>query len=323
MSTSNYLKRIAFVGAGGNSGSYMVEALLKTGKHAVTAITREGSTSKLPKGVDVAHVNYDNLATITKALKGHDALIITLGGRAPPDHQSKLIQAAAEAGVHWIMPNEFSPDTASEELLNDIPIFGPKKQAREEIEKTGVCAYISLVTGFWYEWSLAIPAAYGCDFGNRTMTFFDEGETRASTSTWQQVGRAVAGLLSLPVKAEGGDKERCLENFKNKVVYVSSFTVTQKEMFASVLRVTGTKESDWKISKEPAVERYKTGSEAMKSGDHIGFAKMLYTRIYFPDGTGNFETNKGTVNALLGLPTEDVDEATKRAEKRSETDPWG
>jgi hypothetical protein len=42
-------------------------------------------------------------------------------------------------------------------------------------------------TGFWYEWSLAIPAAFGVDFGSRTVTLFDEGETRVSVSTWPQV----------------------------------------------------------------------------------------------------------------------------------------
>jgi len=51
----------------------------------------------------------------------------------------------------------------------------------------GKSSYIALSTGFWYEWSLAIPAAYGLDFANRSMTFFDEGETKILTSTWPQV----------------------------------------------------------------------------------------------------------------------------------------
>jgi hypothetical protein len=48
---------------------------------------------------------------------------------------------------------------------------------------------------------------------------------------------------------------------------------------------------------------------------------MLYTRVFYQDGAGNIE-QKGTLNSLLDLPTEDIDEATKIAIERSKTDPW-
>ena len=146
--------------------------------------------------------------------------------------------------------------------------------------------------------------------------------------SWQvtdscQVGRAVAALLSLPIQAEGSNKEACLENFKNKVVFINSFTVNQKDMLESALRVTGTKEDDWTINKEPTQERYSSGIKEMKEGNRIGFAKMMYTRVFYPDGSGDFEHNKGTLNALLDLPKEDIDEATKIAIERSKTFSWG
>ncbi len=40
---------------------------------------------------------------------------------------------------------------------------------------------------------------------------------------------------------------------------------------------------------------------------------MIYTRIFYPDGAGNIE-GKGTVNKALGLPEEDLDDATTREE---------
>jgi hypothetical protein len=40
------------------------------------------------------------------------------------------------------------------------------------------------------------PVPVGIDFAKRTVTLFDEGEAMISTSTWPQVGRTVAGLLS-------------------------------------------------------------------------------------------------------------------------------
>lgn len=45
---------------GGSVGKYLVDELVKTGKHKVTAITRSDSTSKPPAGVEVKKVNYDD-----------------------------------------------------------------------------------------------------------------------------------------------------------------------------------------------------------------------------------------------------------------------
>lgn len=90
-------------------------------------------------------------------------------------------------------------------------------------------------------------------------------------------------------------------------------------MLESALRVTGTKENDWTITKEPAQERYSSGIKEMQEGKRIGFAKMMITRVFYPDGCGDFEHNKGTLNSLLDLPKEDIDEATKAAIERSKT----
>ncbi|KAF2651113.1 NAD(P)-binding protein [Lophiostoma macrostomum CBS 122681] len=322
MASPNYISKVAIVGAGGNIGSQITDALLKTGKHALTALVRTDTQSKLPEGVTSKTIDYEQPQTIVDALKGQDALVITLGGFVPKDTQSKLLHAAVEAGVPWVFPNEWSPDSANEELVKDVFIFQSKGATRKEIESLGKISYIAVSTGFWYEWSLAIPAAFGIDIANRTATFFDEGETKMSTSTMPQVGRAVAAILSLPIKAEGSSQEGSLEGLKNRVVYVNSFTVTQKDMLESVLRTTSTKEDDWKITKRNVQEWYSEGLEEMKKGERIGFVKMMYGRVFYPDGCGDFEHNKGTINHLLDLPKEDIDEATLLAIERSKGPRW-
>lgn len=103
----------------------------------------------------------------------------------------------------------------------------------------------------------------------------------------------MAGLLSLPIKLEGQDKERCLEQFKNRHVYVSSFTVSQKDILTSILRVTQMSLNDWKVTKEPSNERYINGIKAMKGGDQMGFARMMYSRVFYPDDCGNFKKTQG------------------------------
>lgn len=69
-----------------------------------------------------ANVDYSNETSLVEALKGQDCLIITLGRAAAPNAQSQLVQAAAKAGVSYIIPNLWGYDTRDGELFKD---FGP------------------------------------------------------------------------------------------------------------------------------------------------------------------------------------------------------
>lgn len=321
MASSNHIKNVAIVGAGGNSGSYMAAELLKTGKHQVTALSRAGSTSKLPDGIISKQVDYEKPETLVSALKNQDALVITMAVTAPKDQQKKLVNAAVEAGVKWVMPNHWAPDTTDEGLARDVVNLGGIASFQEWIEEEGKINHLSLATGYWYEWSLAIPNSYGFDLVNRKVTFFDEGQTKICTSTWPQVGRAVASLLSLPIKAEGSGKG--LDDFKNSVVFTNSFTVSQQDMLDSVLRVTGDKKEDWTIEKQPSAERYAQGVKAFKEGDRKALSLVMYSRVFYADGNGDFESRRGTLNSLLGLPRENIDEATKVAIARAKASQQG
>lgn len=296
-------------------GAFVVEALLKTGKHRVTAISRADSKSTMPSGVEVKRVDYDQQESLVDALKGHDALIITMGAMAPPTEQRKLVEAAAAAKIPWVLPNEYSSDLTNEGLQKDTFLGQAKQEVRHYIEQLGVSDWIAIACNFWYEFSLAGgPIRYGFDFDNRTVTFFDDGKTRINTTTWPQTGLSVARLLSLKVLPEDEqDKSTCLSHFRNKPMYVSSFCINQREMFDSVLGVTGTKEDDWKVESQDVVQRYQEGCEAFKTGDMRGFGQLLYSRVFYPDGSGNYEMRHGLHNDVLGLPKEDLDEATKIA----------
>ncbi|KAF1810025.1 NAD(P)-binding protein [Eremomyces bilateralis CBS 781.70] len=317
MAASNRIRNVAIVGAGGHVGTFISEALVKTGKHIVTGITRTGSQSRLPAGVISKTVDYNKPETIVDALRGQDLLIITLAVQVPKETCLQLINAAGDAGVKWILPNEWGLDNTHKELVKDVPVFEAKDVNRKAIKDLGKSSYIAVATGVWYEWSLAIPSAFAFDIVNRSVTLIDEGEAKISTSTWPQVGRTVAALLSLPIKPEGSNPEACLEHFKNTAICADSFYINQKDMLESVLRVTGTKREDWTITKEVSQERYATAVREMEGGDWNGFAKMMYTRIFYPDDAGVFD--KDTVNSLLGLPKEDLDEATKAGIERSKT----
>ncbi|CAD0113025.1 unnamed protein product [Aureobasidium uvarum] len=302
---------------------HTIDELLKSNSHSITALTRKGRNLSLPSSVTVIEVDYTSIEDLTAALHGQDFLMITLSVTAPPYIQSNLVSAAAAAGIKYVMPNAYGFNFNSAALIQDIPVAGMAQQTFSQIETLGM-QHFSLVCNFWYEWSLGVGALYGIDIKDKTATFFDDGETVINTSTWKQCGKAVAKILSLPL----GE----LQKYANSSFYVSSFRISQREMLDSVHRVLGTSDEDWKIDYETTKHRYEQGNESAANGNPMGFAQgnlfflflflpgrrltletiAMYARVFFPDGSGDYEHNRGLDNEALGLQQEDLDEATRK-----------
>ena len=155
------------------------------------------------------------------------------------------------------------------------------------------------------------PHTYGFDLANRAVTFFDDGNTRINTSTLPQCGRGVANLLGLKVLPDDADdRSPCLSHYRNQFIFISSFRVSQRDILDSILRVSGTAASEWTITHEASADRHAAGVEELKRGNFLGFAQLMYSRVFYPDGSGDFESSKGLLNEVLGLPREDLDEYT-------------
>lgn len=279
----------------------------------MTAITRLNSTNKLPEGVRVARVDYssDDDTALVEALQGQQVLLITMAVMAPRDTMIKLVQAAAKAGVPYIEPNWYGHDGANDSLCNDSMLTPGRDLVRAEIERLGVSSYLYLVCNFWYEFSLGGGIdRFGFDFNKRSFVQYDDAKDVAiNTSTWPQCGRAIANLLSLKeIPDDENDQSTTLSQFRNKCTYISSFRLTQRDMFESVKRVTGTTDADWTITHDSVQQRFKDGQSGLKEGNWGLFTKMLYSRMFFPTGDGDYESRLN--NNLLSLPAEDLDEAT-------------
>ena len=145
------LKNIAIVGGAGQSGSPIVKSLLESGKFNVTAITRSESSSTFPSSVKVHKGSYDSEEFLESALQGQEVFIIVLATTAPTDLQTRLIKAAAAASVSWILPCEFGPDAASEELNKVVAFLASKKYYRDQIEELGKSSWISFNSGLWFD----------------------------------------------------------------------------------------------------------------------------------------------------------------------------
>jgi hypothetical protein len=208
------------------------------------------------------------------------------------------------------MPNGYAGDIEHVALGNDTLLGPVAKGQREEIESLRM-QWLTICCGFWYDYSLGGgESRFGFDFEKRAVTFYDEGTTRISVSTLAQVGRAVARVLSLKVLPEHEtDDSLTLSAFLSKGVYVKSFVLSQKDMFESVKRVTGTTDADWTITHEDTKKRYAEGMAQVKTGNMAGFSKLLYARAFYPEDPG--EHSSKAQNELLGLPAEELDQATK------------
>lgn len=286
---------------------------MKTGKHTLTAISRIGSKSPLPEGINVVTVDYDDEQSLTEALNGQQFLFISVAVIAPPDTQDKLIRAAAKAGVPWIMPNSYGSDPDDEKLISENFTGKALLAGIKAVEATGVCSWIAMSCQHWYEYSLTVADwAFGFDYKNKTVTFYDDGNTPIVTSTWRQCGRAAAALVSLKELPEDeNDKSITVSRWRDKAVYVPSFKMSQRDMLDSVQRVTGTTDKDWIIDYEPSRDRWERGKKAMSAHDRTGFVTAMYARDHFP--TDDTDVKDKLDNDRLGLPKEDLDEATARA----------
>lgn len=75
--------------------------------------------------------------------------------------QATLINAAAQAGVKWILPTEYAGDGLNEALVDAVPLFHPKRAARKQVEALaeryeGV-KWIGVATNPWMEFVSLFP----------------------------------------------------------------------------------------------------------------------------------------------------------------------
>ncbi|KAK7413266.1 hypothetical protein QQX98_007854 [Neonectria punicea] len=304
------IERVCIVGATGRIGGAFAKALLQTGKHTVTALTRSDSKGQLPEGIKAVKLDYDNESSIVEALKGQQFLVITLSVQAPQDLHGRIAVAAAKAGVPYVMPNAYGYPIDKENYDEEDTFAAAVLAQIEKVEALGLSTVV-LSCGLWYEWSLALGEQwFGFTIKDRKVTMIDDGKRILTVSTWDQCGRALAALLSLP---ESGPSP-CVGDYKNGRVLINSFRVSQRDMLDSLHRVMGTTNSDWDITYESVEKRMKDGTEELKQGMRTGFAKLLYGRAFnVKKQSSDFAATRPTANGLLGLPKEDLDEATKRA----------
>ncbi|KAI1021974.1 hypothetical protein LB504_007241 [Fusarium proliferatum] len=304
--------------AGGHIGGVFARALIQAGNHVVTALSRSDSKSQLPQGANIIRVNYEDVHSISAALKGQHFLVITLSAAAPEETHARIVKAAAMAGIPYVMPNAFSypiyQDNTREPDLYTSVIISSIENRISDIQRSGAASVV-LCCGFWYEWTLAMgESSFGFSIKDRKVTLFDDGKRVITVSTWEQCGRALVRLLSLPET----NTSPSLADYKNRNVLISSFSISQRDILDSLHRVLGTTDDDWDIKYELSAQRVEEGAEEMRNGSQHGFIKWLCANTFLPENIASDFTKKEVANGILGLVEEDLDDATKRVVTRLE-----
>ncbi|KAK2668161.1 NAD(P)-binding domain [Fusarium oxysporum f. sp. vasinfectum] len=130
----NTIKTAAIVGAKGEIGKEFTEHLLKSGNQTVTTLTRNGSKTAVPGGVKLAHVDYNDEASLVEALKGqlkafqelYCRLCETLEvDQLPPlERVQSLISSPAEKLIAQMTPEITSLGTVVDNIMiPDVATF--------------------------------------------------------------------------------------------------------------------------------------------------------------------------------------------------------
>lgn len=144
------------------------------------------------------------------------------------------------------------------------------------------------------DWGLKV-GFLGINAQTKTATLIDEGQAPFVATNLSQVALAVVRVL-----------EKANET-KNQIVYVSSFVVTQKELWEKAEQLTGEK---YKVEQISSDELRAEGQRKVQAGDFSGMVSLIQAAVSGKAGLGDHRPF-GLWNEKLGLPEEDLDESIK------------
>ncbi|KAM7203180.1 hypothetical protein V8F20_004122 [Naviculisporaceae sp. PSN 640] len=281
------IKNVAVVGASGNVGKPVTKGLIAAG-FKVTAVARENSTSTQPEGVEVRKADFSSVESLTKALEGQDAVIITVASAAVGD-QNPIIDAAIKAGVKRIIPSEFghNPSKIKHQALNGL-LVGKHKTIEyviEQTKKNPATSWTGIATEPFFDWGLD-AGLFGIDLQNKTIKIFDSGNQTVATSRLAFVADAVVAVLQRE------------EETANKYISVAEFIVSQnqikkilEEELGHEFQVIPVKTADLEAAGKSALEQHNYGA---------AFVPLLLA-YNFGDNQGHGYTEKDAENVSLGL----------------------
>lgn len=291
----------------GKLGSYVIRHLQAL-SYAVTVYTTDTITAaETYPGIQTILADYSNLPEQIPLFRGFDALVI-LFSRAQDLIQTTFVDAAIEAGIPHIIPSMFILDTRNP-LVQENPIYTPKIEVENHLHlraAEGLVSFTTIQTGVFLEWGMQIGVPINLT-GTTPTLLFDGGDTQFSTSSLDDIGRAVATALNL----------RHDDRVRNQTLRMHSTITTQNELLQLARELKP--ELEWNIIHVDTESAYISSFEAWERGERDPAAlRGLMPRMTYGLGLCLFEQND---NDLLGVQVWDrerlkraVEEAMARAQ---------
>lgn len=143
--------------ATGNLGKLILDALLQTNQFELSVVSRTESTAEVPSHSIKFHHQGDHASPtfLAKAFAHQDAVVFCLGLMADPHLELRMIEAAAKAGVPWIVPGMYGVDVDNAVLRAALP---PLEMAKErvrqigEIGAAGGVKWLGFISNPWLEY---------------------------------------------------------------------------------------------------------------------------------------------------------------------------
>lgn len=207
------LSKVALVGKG-VLGSAILHQLVQAG-HDVIVLSRNASVKDLPTGVKAVQVDYSSVESIASALKGRDAVVVSITTEMVPI-QKTIIDGSIFAGVKRFIPSDFG-SLNMDPKASWIPLYQPFIQIQDYLKQkaeSGEIEYTFFAVGPFLEYVFGSPLFVDC--GQKTVQIFGNGDQRISTTSIAGIGKAIVGALSEPEKT------------KNRLLHVHEAVVTQR-----------------------------------------------------------------------------------------------
>lgn len=295
------IRTVSLLGASGELGSVILDALIADGSYQVTVLQRASSRSKIThnKTTKILHFDDDfSVDQLTGLLKEQDAVIAAF---RPSDvnQQMRLAEAAAEAGVKRFIPADFgSCDSGSARAQELVPLFKRKTQVRERLQELAEShpnfTWTSLVCGHFFDWGLRENFLH-FNIPKRKAEILDDGTTKSSQSTLARIAEATIRVFQRE------------EITRNRVLFIQSFCVSQGKVLKALERVT---DSHWSVGYFDSEQFIKENKAKADEGDKDAVEDLVFALGAID---GNWETRDGFAMKELGLEDEDLEAAVRKA----------
>lgn len=140
---------------------------------------------------------------------------------------------------------------------------------------------------------------FGFDPEKRTATLYDNGDGKFDSINIDSLGHIVSSILTRP------------DDFKNRHVYVSGFTISQNDILEALLKATKTTRDEWTITHRTTDDLRKEGMEKLGKGDFSGALDLIFATVFKAGLGSDFSTTRKLDNEAVGLKPADVVESTK------------